>query len=75
MPTIKTSMKIDQSTLQTLKGMVRRNQTYSEVVKQRIKCDAAGCDAAGISEIKVNAGKFGTVTLFVCPDCIGKFTE
>ena len=68
-------MKIDQSTRQTLKGMVRRNQTYSEVVKQRIKCDAAGCDAAGINEIKVNAGKFGTVTLFVCPDCIGKFTE
>ena len=71
----KTSMKIDQSTRQTLKGMVRGDETYSEVVKQRIKCDAAGCDAAGINEIKVNAGKFGTVTLFVCAECIGKFTE
>lgn len=71
----KTTMKIDQSTRQTLKHMVRKDQTYSQVVKQRIKCDAAGCDAAGINEIKVNAGKFGTVTLFVCADCIGKFTE
>ena len=75
MSTRKTSMKIDQSTRQTLKGMVRGNETYSEVVKKRIKCDAAGCDAAGINEIKVKAGKFGTVTLFVCPDCVGKFTE
>jgi len=75
MRTGKTSMKIDQSTRQTLKGMVRRDQTYSEVVKQRIKCDAAGCDAAGINEIKVNAGKFGTVTLFVCSNCIGKFLD
>ena len=57
MSTRKTSMKIDQSTRQTLKGMVRGNETYSEVVKNRIKCDAAGCDAAGINEIKVKDWK------------------
>ena len=55
--------------------MVRKDQTYSQVVRERIKCDADGCDAAGINEIKVSAGKFGIVTLFVCADCIGKFQE
>jgi len=63
-------MKVDPSTRQTLKHMVRKDQTYSQVVRERIKCDAAG-----INEIKVNAGKFGTVTLSVCADCIGKFTD
>ena len=57
-----TTMKIDMPTRQTLKHMARKDQTYSEIVKQRIKCDAAGCDTAGINEIKVNAGKLGMVT-------------
>lgn len=69
-----TTMKIDKPVRQTLKSIARKNQTYSQIVKQRIKCDAAGCDAAGINEIKVPAGKFGIVTLFVCANCIGKFT-
>ncbi len=70
-----TTMRIDQPTRQTLKHMARKDETYSSIVKQRIKCDAAGCDAAGINEIKVPAGKFGTVTLFVCAECIGKFQD
>ena len=70
-----TTMKIDKPTRLTLKHIVRKDQTYSQVVRERIKCDAAGCDAPGINEIKVNAGKFGTVTLFVCPNCVGKFTD
>ena len=71
----KTTMKIDPTTRQTLKHMVRKDQTYDQVVRERIKCDAVGCDAQGINEIKVNAGKFGIVTLFVCPNCVGKFTD
>ena len=70
-----TTMKIDKPVRQILKSIARKNQTYSQIVKQRIKCDAAGCDAAGINEIKVSAGKFGTITLFVCPNCVWKFTE
>ena len=68
-------MKISKSTRQTLKHMVFKDGTYDKLVQQRIECDVAGRDAAGTNEIKVNAGKFGTVTLFVCPNCIGKFTE
>jgi len=68
-------MKIDKSNRQTLKHIVHKDETYDSLVRQRIKCDAAGCDAAGINEIKVSAGKFGIVTLFVCADCIGKFQE
>ena len=71
----KTTMKIDTSTRQTLKHIVRKDETYDSLVRQRIKCDAAVCDAAGTNEIKVSAGKFGTVTLFVCPNCVGKFTD
>jgi hypothetical protein len=75
MKTGKTTMKIESSTRLALKHMVRRDQTYDQVLKERIKCDASGCDAAGINEIKINAGKFGTVTLFVCTDCVGKFQD
>lgn len=71
----KTTMKIDKSTRQSLKGIVHKDQTYDQVVKARIKCDAAGCQAAGINEIKVHAGRFGNVTLFVCTDCLGKFQD
>lgn len=70
-----TTMKIEKPVRRMVKSIARKDQTYSQVVKQRIKCDAAGCDAAGINEIKVSAGKFGIVTLFVCADCIGKFQE
>jgi hypothetical protein len=38
-------------------------------------CDAAGCDALGSIEIKVKAGKFGMVTLYVCSNCVGKFID
>ena len=68
-------MKIDRPLRGTLKHMARKDQTYSQVVKERIKCDADGCDAPGINEIRINAGRFGIVTLFVCTNCVGKFAE
>jgi len=68
-------MKIDPTTRQTLKHMARKSQTYAQIVRERIRCDAEGCDAAGTNEIHVNAGKFGQVTLFVCANCMGKFLD
>ena len=38
-------------------------------------CDAAGCHALGTNEIKLTAGKFGILTLFVCTGCLGKFKD
>ena len=38
-------------------------------------CDATDCEQVATQQIEVSAGKFGTVTLFVCPNCVGKFTE
>ena len=72
---IDTKMRIDKDTRETLKHTARKHQTYSQLVKERIKCDAADCDAPGINEIKVNAGKFGQVTLFVCGNCVAKFID
>ena len=69
----KTTMKIGKSVRETLKQVARKRQTYSELVEERISCNAAGCDAAGTNKIQVPAGKYGQVTLFVCNDCIGKF--
>ena len=68
----KTTVKIEKTTRQSLKHVARKDQTYSQLVDERIKCDTAGCDATGTNKIKIVAGKFGTVTLFVCSKCIGK---
>ena len=70
-----TTMKIGKSVRETLKHVVRKRQTYSELVEERILCNAAGCDAAGINKIQIPAGKFGKVTLFVCSNCVGKFRD
>ncbi len=70
-----TTMKIDKSTRQKLKHIVRKDETYDDLVRQRVKCDASGCDAPGSIELKVSAGKLGTVTLYVCPNCVHKFTD
>jgi len=43
--------------------------------KESKTCNAAGCNALGTNEIKVHAGKFGKVTLFVCNNCVGKFQD
>jgi|GEM_PF-1641232 len=69
----KTTVKIDKKIRQSLKHVARKDQTYSQLVEERIKCDAPGCDAAGTNKIKVVAGRLGTVSLFVCSECIGKF--
>jgi hypothetical protein len=72
---IHTKMDIEKATLQNLKNIGRKSQTYDDLIKERITCNATGCNAVGILQIKVTAGKFGDVTLFVCPKCIGKFSD
>lgn len=36
-------------------------------------CEGFGCYEKITREIKVDAGKFRTLTLFLCTNCIGKF--
>jgi hypothetical protein len=38
-------------------------------------CDAAGCNELATQQIEVDAGRFGTVTLFVCKYCVEKFLD
>jgi len=71
----KTTMELEKTTLGNLKEIGKKSQTYDELINQRISCNAAGCDAKGNIELKVNAGKFGEVTLFVCNKCVGKFQD
>ena len=68
-------MKIDKSTRRILKHIARGDETYEDLIKQRVKCDAVGCDAPGNIELKVPAGKFGQLTLFVCDKCVEKFSD
>lgn len=71
---IETTMKVERSTRECLKNVARKNQTYDQLINERISCNAAGCEEKGSVEIQVKAGKFGTLTLFVCPKCVRKFT-
>jgi hypothetical protein len=38
-------------------------------------CQAFGCCEKAVREIKVDAGKFGTITLLVCANCVEKFRD
>ena len=71
----KTTMELEKSTLGNLREVGKKSQTYDDLINQRITCNAVGCNAPGSIELKVNAGKFGMITLFVCPNCVGKFKD
>jgi len=71
----RTTMEVHKSTLGNLKEVGKKNQTYDQLIRQRITCNATGCEAIGSIEIRVNAGKFGTIRLFVCSNCVGKFQD
>ena len=71
----KTTMEVEKSTLGNLKEVGKKSQTYDSLINQRITCNASGCQEKGTIELKVNAGRFGQVTLFVCPKCVGKFAD
>jgi hypothetical protein len=41
-------------------------------VNKRI-CEAAGCSAQASEKIQVNVGQKGTICLYLCSNCVGKF--
>jgi hypothetical protein len=71
----KSSMELEKSTREDMKEVAKKSQTYDQLIRQRITCDAVGCEELGSIELNVNAGKYGTVKLFVCANCVGKFTD
>ena len=36
-------------------------------------CEAIDCNSKAVKTIKVNAGTFGLITIFLCKKCIEKF--
>ena len=68
-------MEVKNSTRDNLKYAGKKSQTYDQLINQRITCNAAGCNRIGTIELKVPAGKFGDVTLFVCSKCVAKFKD
>ena len=71
----RTTMEVEKSTRENVKHAARKSQTYDDMINERITCNAAGCKEIGSIELDVKAGKFGTVKLFVCHNCVGKFTD
>jgi hypothetical protein len=49
------------------------NTLQNQGVKQL--CEAIGCGEQATEQITVSAGNYGTLILFVCKNCIGKFSE
>ena len=72
---VRTTVEVQSQTLDRLKEAGRKSQSYDRLINQRITCNAAGCEREGKIELKVSAGKYGTVTLFVCEKCVSKFAE
>lgn len=70
---VRTTMEVNKSTLEILKKIGKKNQTYDLLIKQRIRCNRAGCDNTGSVQINAEQGNFGSLTLFVCSSCVGKF--
>lgn len=69
----KTTIEVEKSTLTSLKEIGRKNQTYDNLIRQRIRCDNLDCQANGTIEIGISNERFGNISLFVCPSCFGKF--
>ena len=71
----RTTIEVQKPTRENIKNAAKKSQTYDDMINQRITCNAAGCQEIGSIELDVNAGKFGTVNLFVCPNCVSKFKD
>jgi hypothetical protein len=37
-------------------------------------CEAVGCSNFATNEIKLDIGKYGNISLFLCIDCLPKFS-
>ena len=51
--------------------------TNIKLDKDTIKqiCEALGCSQHATKEITVKAGRFGSITLLLCRNCVGKFID
>jgi hypothetical protein len=68
-------LEIKKPTLKNLKEVGKKNETYDQLIRRRIKCNNAGCEAIGSIEVNIENGKFGSIRLFVCPNCVGKIQD
>lgn len=44
-------------------------------IKENELCEAIDCNAKAEKIVKVNAGTYGPIKLFLCKNCISKFKE
>ena len=52
--------------------------TYNDKAKQDINsslCEAVDCSFKATEKIDISAGKFGTISLYLCSKCIGIFQK
>lgn len=51
--------------------------TNIKLNKDTIKqiCEALGCSQNASTEITVDAGRFGSISLLLCVNCVGKFVD
>lgn len=52
--------------------MTNNKNNNSSKIKNTI-CEAFECYENATEKIDLNAGKFGTISLLVCINCVGKF--
>ena len=69
---VKTTMEINKSTLEELKQVGTKSQTYDELIRLRFKCNSTDCEQIGSVRIGLNEGTSRSITVFVCPQCVGR---
>ncbi|MGC2426908.1 MAG: hypothetical protein WA421_07725 [Nitrososphaeraceae archaeon] len=47
----------------------------SRLENDRLICEAAGCEEQATEEIKISAGKYGTLVLSIYSKCVRKFQD
>lgn len=51
------------------------NPMSKECIRVTQPCEAVDCEELATELVKVSAGRFGTITLIVCANCVGKFRD
>jgi hypothetical protein len=50
------------------------NDNIIALATNKQTCEAIGCSKNATDEINLNVGKFGRISLFLCKECLPKFT-
>jgi hypothetical protein len=45
-----------------------------DIQRNNVICEANGCYKQATNEIKLDVGQFGKISLFLCKNCLPKFT-